>query len=225
MIEIERENIIKLYQKRYGSYGYSPKSLLWDKGKQDIRFDILTSFYNLKYKSILDIGCGFGDLNRILYRKFGDYNYLGIDLVEDLINKAKELYARPNIKFITGEFLEYDFFQKFDYIIASGIFNYKMKHVNNYTYIESIINKAMEITIDGVAFDFLSDKVDYKYEDTFHSSPEKILNIAYKYSRNIILRNDYMPFEFSVFIFKDDSFAKEDTLFSRYKILKGMEDK
>lgn len=45
----------------------------------------------------------------------------------------------------------------------------------------------------------------------------KILEMAYKLSRNIILRNDYMPFEFSIVIFKDDSFSKEDTLFTKYK--------
>lgn len=68
----------------------------------------------------------------------------------------------------------------------------------------------------GITFDFLSDKVDYQYEHTFHSSPERILGYVYSKSRNVILRNDYMPFEFSVFIFKDDSFKSEDTVFHRY---------
>lgn len=75
---------------------------------------------------------------------------------------------------------------------------------------------------DGLAFDFLSDKVDYRHEHTFHSSPEKVLEIAYKYSRNIVLRNDYMPFEFAIIIFKDDGFDKQDTVFHRYKLLHNL---
>lgn len=217
MNERDRNEIIELYKKRYNFFGYSPKSLLWDKGKQEVRFDILTSLYNFDGKSVLDIGCGFGDLNKILHQKCKRYEYVGIDLVADFINKAKELYLAPGINFLEGEFLDYKFEKKFDYIIASGIFNYKMECVDNYFYIESIMKKAIDISIDGVAFDFLSDKVDFRYDYTFHSSPEKILNLAYKFSRNIILRNDYMPFEFAIFIFKDDSFAKEDTLFHRYK--------
>jgi hypothetical protein len=96
--------------------------------------------------------------------------------------------------------------------------NHKISENNNYEFIEQVIKKALSITKDGFAFNFLSDKVDfYKCDDTFHSSLEKILAIAYKYSRNIILRNDYMPFEFSLFIFKDDSFHSEDTVFNLYK--------
>jgi hypothetical protein len=34
-----------------------------------------------------------------------------------------------------------------------------------------------------------------------------------------MLRNDYMPFEFALFMFKDDTFSSEDTLFHRYKLL------
>ena len=105
----------------------------------------------------------------------------------------------------------------FDFAISSGIFNHKLDGNSNYEFLEDVIKNTLAICKDGLAFDFLSDKVDYPLEHTFHNSPEKVLSIAYKYSRNIILRNDYMPFEFSLFIFKDDSFQKEDTLFNRYK--------
>ena len=46
----DKRNVIERYVKRYKEFGYSPKSLGWDKGKQDIRFDILTSFYNFNNK-------------------------------------------------------------------------------------------------------------------------------------------------------------------------------
>jgi len=211
------DQVQERYSNRYKEYGYSPKTLGWDKGKQDIRFDILTSFYNCTNKSILDIGCGFGDLNQILHEKFGSYLYNGIDLVNELIQEAKQRYSSDNISFQTGDFLQISSQMNYDYIIGSGLFNFKLCDMDNYEYIQSILEKSMDCCHDGVAFDFLSDKVDFQYDNTFHSSPERILSIAYRFSRNIILRNDYMPFEFSLFIFKDDSFAKEDTLFNRYK--------
>lgn len=121
------------------------------------------------------------------------------------------------IDFRTGDFLDISFENTFDFVIASGIFNHRLNNVNNYELIEAAIIKALSLSNDGLAFDFLSDKVDYQLEHTFHSSPEKILSIAYKYSRNIVIRNDYMPFEFALFIFKDDSFSTEDTLFNRFK--------
>jgi len=214
----DRKATIERYTSRYKKYGYSPKSLGWDKGKQDVRFEILTSQYDFNNKKILDIGCGFGDLNTILYEKYGqNYSYIGIDLVPDLIREARIRYPGNNITFETGDFLETDFDSKVDFVVASGIFNHQLSKANNYEIIEAVITKALSVANDGLAFDFLSDKVDYQLEHTFHSSPEKILTIAYKYSRNILLRNDYMPFEFSLFIFNNDSFSEDDTLFCRYK--------
>ena len=80
------------------------------------------------------------------------------------------------------------------------------------------MNKALSLCRDGLAFDFLSDKVDWRQANNFYCSPEQILRMAYKCSRNVVLRNDYMPFEFAVFINKDSSFLKDDTIFNRYKM-------
>jgi predicted TIM-barrel fold metal-dependent hydrolase/SAM-dependent methyltransferase len=213
----DKKNVIDRYTERYKKYGYDPKTLGWDKGKQNIRFNILLSQFNLGNRSILDIGCGFGDLNKYLSDKLDNYSYLGIDIVPDLINEANCRYSKKGICFKCGDFLAEDINENFDYAIGSGIFNFKLKNEDNYEYIERIIKKAFSLCKIGIAFDFLSDKVDYQYAHTFHSSPEKILSIAYKYTRNISLRNDYMPFEFSLFMFKDDGFAKEDTIFNVYK--------
>lgn len=215
----DKNEIIKLYNDRYDNYGYSPKTLGWKKGKQNIRFEILTSLYNFDNKSVIDIGCGFGDLNISLREKTLNYKYTGIDLTESLIEKAKEIYGEGNVDFQVGDFLEMEFEEKFDYAIVSGMFNYKLQETDNYTYVERVMEKALELSKDGIAFDFLSDKVDYKNEIGFYYSPEKILSIAYKFSKNIVLRSDYMPFEFSVFVFKDDSFSKEDVVFRRYNNL------
>lgn len=214
----DKQETIERYSSRYQKFGYSPKSLGWDKGKQDVRFEILTSQYDFSEKSVLDIGCGFGDLNKTLNEKYAhNYSYLGVDLVPDLVNEARKQYVGDNIDFRTGDFLDISFENTFDFVIASGIFNHRLNNVNNYDLIEAAIIKALSLSNDGLAFDFLSDKVDYQLEHTFHSSPEKILSIAYKYSRNIVIRNDYMPFEFALFIFKDDSFSMEDTLFNQFK--------
>ena len=215
--EEDKRNTIERYAQRFQTFGNDPKTLGWDKGKQDIRFEVLTSQYDFENKSILDIGCGFGDLNKVLVRRTKNYSYVGIDLVDVLIKEAGENYHGDNIIFENSNILEYCPGRSFDYAISSGIFNHKLTGKNNYDFIEAVIEKSLSLVKDGIAFDFLSDKVDYEYEHTFHSSPERILTIAYKYSRNIILRNDYMPFEFSLFIFKDDSFNKNETIFNNFR--------
>ena len=220
MDQKDKDKLIDDYCSRYEAYGYSPKTLGWDKGKQNVRFEVLTSPFQITGKKILDIGCGFGDLCYFLEGKNTpertQFSYCGIDLVEPLIAEARNRH--PAHTFLSGDFLDLTLDETFDFAVASGIFNRKYEgNQDNYTLIEKSIAKALSLVREGIAFDFLSDKVDYQYAHTFHSSPSRILEIAYQYSRNVLLRNDYMPFEFSLFIFKDDSFDKQDTLFRLYK--------
>ena len=214
----EKAKVIQRYTKRYDEYGYSPKTLGWDKGKQDLRYSILLEEFKLDNKSILDIGCGFGDANKILKQITPKYNYTGIDIVEELLLEAQINYKdEANISFFHGDFLEKEFTQEYDILLASGIFNFRLEEQDNYEFIESCMEKAFELAKDGIAFDFLSDKVDFKSELTFHSSPSTILDMAYRLSKNVILKSNYMPFEFSIIIFKDESFIVEDTIFTRFK--------
>lgn len=222
MKKYEQEKVIKRYSARYDEYGYSPKTLGWDKGKQDVRYETLLSGFDLNNKHILDIGCGFGDANIFLKKTGVSYRYTGIDLVDVIVDKGHEIFKdSDNITLLKGDFLAHEFIDEFDIVIGSGIFNFKMDDKGeNKSFIRDVIAKAFVLAKDGVSFDFLSDKVDYELAHTFHSDPCDILSLFYSYTRNIILRNDVMPFEFSVSGYKDQSFSSNDTLFNRYKLCK-----
>lgn len=213
----DTSSITKLYADRYKDYGYDPKTLGWFKGKQELRFSILTSQVDLEDKSILDVGCGFGDLNYFLKSRLKSYRYHGVDLVEELILEAQKRHNEEGIHFSSEDFLAAAP-KQYDFILGSGIFNYRLSHEDNYEYIRRTLKKAFDECTIGCAFDFLSDRVDFqKYEFTFHSNPSKILELGYSLSRNVILRNDYAPFEFTLFLFKDDSFNPENTVFNRFQ--------
>lgn len=222
MNEDDVAGTVEKYRKGYKEHGYSPKTLGWDKGRQEIRFEELLSFFDCEGKSILDIGCGFGDLNRILSHHANVYSYTGIDLVSDLIIEGQNRYPQKNIKFLNADFLGYQFTEQFDIVVASGIFNHKFQSGENDIFVERVIQKAWTLCTNGIALDFLSDKVEYGYDHTYHNNPERILRLAYNFSRNVALRNNYMPFEFCVFIGKDQGFDKSDAIFNSYKLRKGL---
>lgn len=207
--------MIDSYRQLFKQHGYSPKSLGWDKGKQFLRFHQLTSDWDLQQSSVLDVGCGFGDFNKYLQLlKIDNYSYLGIDVVEDFIIEAKKHYSDKKIEFVHLDFMDLKSEQRFDYAIASGTFNHKIDGVDGYDMIYENMRKMLEYSNRAISIDFISDKVDYRHEHNFNSSPEKILTMAYGFSRNVILKNNYFPFEFSITIYKDDSFRKESTIFS-----------
>lgn len=223
--EDDRRATVDRYTARYREHGYSPKALGWDKGKQDLRFDVLTSAIDLRGLSILDIGCGFGDVNGTLERKLGtSYTYTGVDLVPDLLEEARARWHAPHREFLEGDVLTLDPARRFDYALASGVFNHRFESTSNERFIRETMHRAFEICRVGLAFDFLSDKVDHRLAHTHHSAPEAVLAEAYTLTRNVILRNDYMPFEFSIFLRKDDSFDPKDTVFTSYKRDHGDED-
>lgn len=213
---------LEVYEALYTKYGYSVKSLGWDKGKQFLRFHQLTSDWNLSGARILDVGCGFGDFVGYLeVLGVEDFSYLGIDLLNSFVSEGRSRYGRKDVKFSCGDFLAADFSTEFDFVISSGIFNLKVDGVDGYSRIQQTLSKMFSLSRQATSADFLSDKLDYLHPRNFASSPEKILAMAYSLSRNVTLKNTYFPFEFSVTIYKDDSFRKETTVFPQVQNLFG----
>lgn len=206
----------------YRQYGYDERSLGWTKHKQYIRFAQLLKNFRLHSASVLDVGCGFGDMLTFLKQRFREnISYFGVDCIPEYVSVAKEQHPEEQDQFLCADFMKSSLWdgRTFDYIVASGIFGYRCWETDEqqYQYVDSVIGRALELCNKGISLDFLSDKTDYRTSGTdFHASPERILQIAYKYSRNVVLDNSALPFEFCITIMKDDSFAKEKTVFNQY---------
>jgi len=205
-----------LYRSRWRQHGVSQQSLGWTKDKQDIRFDVLLSGLRCEGRSFLDVGCGFGDLNKALRRRTENYEYLGLDMMEEFLEQGRRQYGREGVSFVHGDFMSAEWSRAFDYVLGSGIFAFQLTEIDNYVYIEQALGKMFSLCQEAVLVNFLSDRVNFRRERTFYANPARILDIALGITRNVRLRHDYMPFEFSVALFKDASFADKDTVFNRY---------
>jgi SAM-dependent methyltransferase len=212
MKESDLKKTIERYNQRIDQYGYSEKTLGWSKNKNEIRFDALIKEWGkeLENSNICDFGCGFGDFYQYL-KKYQGINYLGIDINQNLINIGKSNF--PDARFWVGNILENEVNEIFDYTFSSGVFNHKLDDTDEYDFIESCLKKINSFTTKGFAVNFLSDKVDYFTEHNFNANPGKILEMCYQFSNNIVLRNSYMPFEFTVYIKKDIEIDLEKTIY------------
>ena len=214
MTKQEKQHTIDRYNDRLKNHGYDPKSLGWgEKDRAALRFEILCSQWNFNGKKVLDFGCGFGDLGQFISRKSENVQYIGLDINENLVEKGKEL--NPDADLRVGDLLEGDFTEKVDFVLSSGVFNHKLS--DNISFIESCFERFNEIATVGFAVNFLSDKVDFQYEYTYHTNPAWALDLAFKYSKRVVLRNDYMPFEFTIFIFKDEEINPNLTVYKDYQ--------
>lgn len=207
----------QLYRDRWRRHGVSPQSLGWTKGKQHIRFDVLLSGLDCEGKSFLDVGCGFGDLNAALQRRARRYRYLGVDMMPEFVAQGRELYGREGIEFQTGDFQTSAVEGSHDIVIGSGLFAFLLDGMDNYQYINAMLRRMFASCTEAVAVDLLSDRVNFKREGVFYANAGRVLEIAFALTRNVRLRHDYMPFEFALTLFKDDSFLEDDTVFNRHK--------
>ena len=216
------EETRKYYSDLYSRLGAGPAALGWSKGNQFLRYEQLVEGWDLSNRTFLDVGCGFGDFLTFLRQRAAEsFYYVGIDLMEPFIAKGRERHAAENTSFVCGDFLETPFELRFDYVVASGTFNLDLGENYGYDYIFATMEKMFELSTRAISLDFLSDKVDYSHDHNFNSSPEKILSLAYSLSRKVTLRNNTFPFEFSVTVFKDDSFDPVTSVFRELAATSG----
>jgi 2-polyprenyl-3-methyl-5-hydroxy-6-metoxy-1,4-benzoquinol methylase len=215
LIEEDKNNTIARYNERLAQFGFSEKTLGWSRGKSHVRFQALTSLWEqeLNQAKIADFGCGFGDLFGFLKNTAGilNFEYTGIDINEKLIEMGQIQY--PEANYWIGDILNETPPRQFDFIFSSGVFNHKFSSGGEYEFIEKCVNRLYQLCNRGIAIDFLSDKVEYQLEHTFHSSPSKILEICYGITNNVVLRNDFMPYEFTVYLRKDKHIDPEKIIY------------
>ena len=104
----------------------------------------------------------------------------------------------PNIKLEVRDFQIKPFSKKFDWIFMSGV----MSFVRNYNFIEKLIEDSFKICKKGISINFISDLADFKSKDLFYADPTKIFTIAKKFSKRILIRHDYAPYQFVLYVYK-----------------------
>ena len=105
------------YKEGYKKFGKSKEALFLPKGRQNERFSLLTQFIKKENFSVLDFGCGFGDLRKHLMSKFDNFDYLGVDIVEEFIIENRKEDEKSFILIESEKDIPN---KKFDYICISG---------------------------------------------------------------------------------------------------------
>lgn len=188
--------------------------------EQQICFGILLAIgYHPEADSILDVGCGLADLSSYIEALYGvaPSNYFGIDTNPNIIQLANYKYgdAIANRVFtfpsweLGTEVHPEELPSEFDWVVASGIFNYNISTESENP--ESIQIESAIRTIRtmyamckrGVAVNFLSDRTGEQYpEQLFAYNAGKVLDELVKEFGNVILRHDYIRNDFTVYIYK-----------------------
>jgi SAM-dependent methyltransferase len=90
----------------------------------NIKLELQNFFNQKKIKSILDIPCG--DWKWMSNMDFECINYIGCDVVKEMIDKNNQLYAKDNVKFLLKSLIDDDL-PKADIIIVRDL----LVHLDN----------------------------------------------------------------------------------------------
>lgn len=214
MHPLDKQAYLERYDERLARYGYDPRTLGWGGGidRQHLRFRSLLEIQNYCDKpigSILDVGCGFGDLYGYLtggmkqdptFPLAQQPAYLGVDINPTLLEKAREVY--PEINVSQRDILDQPLENQYDVVVASGIFNARLLGEEQYRYIEAMLVTMFSSSRLGISIDFMTTDVDWQAPGAFHANPTVIWGIARKISPRVVLRQDYLPYEFCVNILR-----------------------
>lgn len=201
---------IERYNRRLELKGAGAFALGWGKKHFQIkRFDDLlhaVGAERLKNKTILDIGCGFGDLYDFFKnKKITIKKYIGTDINENFIRVAKT--SIPQGRFIVRD-LMLEPFQKpiADVGIALGVINFKQENHEEYAF--SFIEKSFAAVSDFLVINVISDVHNENYPREnfiYYYKPSKWLELAQKLTPFCSLIHDYEAepqYEFMLILYK-----------------------
>ena len=199
----DKKRIIERYNKRLQDHGFSIDSLAsGNEERRNERFKILAEIGIQSGDTILDLGCGFGDLQKYLLKNDIKVKYIGIDINEEIIKIAKKENSVLDVRVL--DILNENFNEPVDYIVSTSSFNNKLNEESNYDFVDKLLKKCYSIAKKGVAIDFLSSYVDYRVDDdVFYYEPEQLFSRAKKITKRVCIRHDYKLFEFCLYMYPD----------------------
>ena len=201
------ERINQGYLDTFKKFGDSAAAVQIPRDNQSVRFESVVRFLqdsDQQVLSIADFGCGLGHLNEYLKKNFkGNFHYTGIDINQDFLDYNKSKQTEAN-------FLEREEFfsspDNYDIITSVGTFNglYEDDSLKHKEFVYSEIAELWRKTRISLHINFMSTVVDFVQVGAYHQDVGELYDfVCRNISRKLLVDSLYLPYEFSIIIWKD----------------------
>ena len=186
----------KFYTAAIKKHGETPRGVHWNsKHSQEKRFEVLSSFIQEKDFSLVDAGCGFGDLYFYLKDKeIGCTHYIGLDLSPSMVKIAQEktlceVYEKDICR---------DLLPQADYYFCSGAMNI-LSRFDTFLFIRNCYESSKK----GFVFNLLMGEDDSLVYNHFY--PQELQDLFDDLGAIVSIKKGYLPHDFTVFMKKEDT--------------------
>ena len=172
----------RFYASGINNHGYTPQGLRWhSKHSQEVRFDQLLSLLPHDAQSIVDAGCGFGDLYGYLRSQgWRSLDYVGLDSLQIMVDEA---LRRTQVPIYHCDIL-LDPLPESEFYLCSGALNI-LTHDAAFLFIE----RCFRVSSRGMIFNFLEGNDKSKTFNYLLKS--EIERLGEKLGARVVFRRDY----------------------------------
>jgi len=182
---------IRSYQKTFKRHGINPKALQWMSAEAaDLRYKELVVGIEIEGETILDVGCGFGDIIPHLMKKAKNFEMTGVDIVPEFVKVATDKH--PGYKFLVNNYFKKPMKKKFDVVMSSGALNSNIPNPYRFR------KRAIKTMFDH----FNPQPENRKKSRVYYADSQKILKYCRSLSKKVIYRHHYHPKDFTIVMFK-----------------------
>lgn len=191
------------------TYGTSSSAVLWnDPQTQYLRFHELVRYLDLNdhKKTLLDIGCGNGELFKFLNFMGFRGSYTGYDINEKLLAHAKARFSDIDVHhkdILTDQSLSP---QCFDYVVMSGLFNLNVGQSE--AWVHEFLKKMFSLCGELMVCNMISTHVSYRDNDLFYLDPAETLAYCIKnLSKRTTLAHHNLPYNYTICVYRNEAWC------------------
>lgn len=196
------EITLKHYKDNYKKFGTSPKALSWSSlGASHQRFRAIWKEIDFNNKTVLDVGCGFGEMAKFLRKRYEGVKYTGVDIVPEFIEEAKKNHSY--YKFYEKDYFNNPIDEKFDVVMASGTLNSNLGATNmefRRKAIKTMFAHAKKVCVFNMLGAHPQPEND-PASNVWHADSLEILEYCMGLTRRVVFRADYHPRDFTIFMY------------------------
>lgn len=195
------------YRPRIGTERPHFDILDWaDAQSQQIRFKVLVDNVKLDSCTLLDVGCGLGDLLTYLTQRKLSVTYTGVDIVNEMVQRAQQLH--PDARFVCTDIFDktqctLDAGEQFDVVFCSGMLNLDLGNAREF--LVTAIERMLELSRKCLVFNLLHIRSEHHYEHCVYHDPQMVKELLSEYGCDVRIVDDYLPNDFTVVCTREDS--------------------